>query len=220
MLSLLDALALGDPVYHLDRWRNSSKWLERHMEEICTESTLVYLFIGLDEESLLRVEVEEREKRVVNTWLFLYSYFSSKIHLLPVLNWVPFQDRQSASLLDEMNSEKHLAICAYVNELLIKRPWQCFYWPVPRPTDGILLLFPCSFSSHHWINSRGSEQPLWLPRVQSKEMEKSSKSSLARDWRTQFQLQSWKKIWAVNCLGCQRMPFLSSSLISGCLWRQ
>lgn len=37
------------------------------MEEICTETTLVYLFTGLDEESLLMVEVEEREKRVVNT---------------------------------------------------------------------------------------------------------------------------------------------------------
>lgn len=81
MLSLLDALALEDPVYHLDRWRNSSKWLQRHMEEICTDIypdiyiymlyisyikiymyTDMYLFTGLDEELLLKVEVEERKE--------------------------------------------------------------------------------------------------------------------------------------------------------------
>lgn len=130
-------------LYHLDKWRSSSKWLERHMEEIYIESTLIYLFAGLDEESLLRVEIEKREKRVVNTWLFLYSFLSSKIHLLPVLNWVPFWDRQSASLLGEMNSEKHLAIYAHANELLIKCPWQCFY--CNGKCQGLLMAFYCFF---------------------------------------------------------------------------
>lgn len=185
-----------------------------------------YVFIHWPRWGIAAESGSRREKRVVNTRLFLCSYFSSKIHLLPVLNWVSSQHRQPASLLGEMNSEKHLAIYAHANELLIKRPWQCFY--CNGRCQGPLMAFYCFFLAFSpataeltakAVNSSCDCQESSLMKWTNLLVNPVS-GPLGWDWRTQIQLQSWRKIWVVGCLGCQRMSLLSSSLISVCLWRQ